>query len=131
VDNRRRGGNHEDVPSWSTFTGQSEEEFKGQGGGRPFILMTGNGWRHSRNKLWKRVSPTRRSIGSAGRTGSIVNFAVRAAPVIQIDDAIGEWIVSATDISERKKLDESLRASGGTLCGFDRCKESIGRNPAG
>ena len=101
----------EDIPSWSTFTGQSEEEF------------IGLGWRQAIHpddreqvaELAKRALETREPYEAEYRLrrqdGEYRDFAVRAAPVIQIDDAIGEWIVAATDISERKRLEESLRAS--------------------
>jgi two-component system cell cycle sensor histidine kinase/response regulator CckA len=101
----------EDLPSWSTFTGQSEEEFKGAG----WRQAIHPGDRERVEALSKKAQETHEPYDAEYRLrrqdGEYRDFAVRAAPVIQIDDAIGEWIVAATDISERKRLEESLRAS--------------------
>ena len=101
----------EDVPSWRSVTGQSEEEIKGAGWiealhpeDRERVAGTGN-------RPWKRAVPTETECRVRGRAGDYGAFGLRAVPVLAGDEAVAEWVVTATDISPRKRLEEALRAS--------------------
>lgn len=101
----------EDVPLWRSFTGQSEEEAKSAG----WMQAIHPEDRERVEGIAKQALETRRPCDTEYRVrrqdGEYRDFAVRAVPVLQDDEAVGEWVVTATNISERKRLEEALRAS--------------------
>ena len=101
----------EDAPSWGSFTGQREEEIKGSG----WMQAIHPEDRERIAAFWKQSVETGVPFETEYRIirqdGEYCDFAVRAAPVIQIDEAIAEWVVAASDITVRKRLEADLRAS--------------------
>ena len=101
----------EDIPLWRSFTGQSEEEIKGSG----WVQALHPEDRERVEGVLKQALETRSPFEVEYRVrrqdGEYRDFAVRAVPALQADEAVGEWVMAATDISERKRLEEALRAS--------------------
>lgn len=96
-------------PSWQAFTGQNEK-----------IFTSGNGWvaihPDDLPKFWagwKEAAEKRCSfeleIRLRRRDGRYVPMAVRAAPVLNDDGSIREWIGATTDITSRLQLLQSER----------------------
>ena len=114
-----------DIPLWRSFTGQSEEEVKG--GGWMQALHPED--RERVEGVSKQALDTRSPYETEYRVrrqdGEYIDFAVRAVPVLQDDEAVGEWVVTATNISERKRLEEALRASEERLSALAAAKAQM------
>jgi PAS domain S-box-containing protein len=115
----------EDVPSWSSFTGQNEEASMGSG----WMQALHPDDRERVATLSKQALEMREPYEAEYRVrrqdGEYRDFAVRAVPVMQIDEAIGEWVVAATDISEHKRLEESLQVSEEHLAAATSAKTQL------
>ena len=101
----------EDVHAWKSFTGQTDDEVKGVG------------WMHALHpddqgnvqgiaaQALATRSPYEAEFRVRRHDGEYRQFAARATPVIRADEAVGEWVLTATDVSDHKRLEEGLRAS--------------------
>ncbi len=101
----------EDVHAWKSFTGQTDDEVKGVG------------WMHALHpddqgnvqgiaaQALATRSPYEAEFRLRRHDGEYRQFAARATPVIRADEAVGEWLLTATDVSDHKRLEEGLRAS--------------------
>ena len=115
----------EDSPSWRAFTGQSVEEIKGVG------------WLHAvhaddRPRLEGLFQQARQAkthfeveLRVRRQDGEFGDFALKAAPVLQVDETLGEWVLAATDVSWRKRLEESLRAAEERLAATTGAKDQL------
>jgi PAS domain S-box-containing protein len=104
-----KGGAAGDSPSWRAFTGQTEEEWMGDGWSRavhpddlePMIAT------------WGRASATRTMFTMDLRlrhhSGEWRWMTARAIPLMNTDGEIREWIGMSTDITDRRRADDMLR----------------------
>src|SRR5688500_4461438 len=95
-------------PNWTRFTGQSFEQLRG------------GGWRASvhpdepeqTSRVWQRAVQTRSLYEVEHRLrrqdGTYVPMSVRAAPVLEPDGAIREWVGAHADITDRRRAEEEL-----------------------
>jgi PAS domain S-box-containing protein len=105
----------EDSSTWRAYTGQTFEEFKGKG------------WMNAvhpddHERVRADVSAAlagRRRYESEYRLrrpdGSWSWTVARGTPVLDADGALREWVGTNTDITDRKRADEALRASEARL----------------
>jgi|GEM_PF-965813 len=103
-----KGEVFEDQPSWSSFTGQSDQEALGWGWGdalHPEDL-------EPTRRIWLHALETRTPYKTEYRLrrydGEYRNFSVRGVPVQEENGTIREWVGTCTDITERKKAEEEL-----------------------
>ncbi len=108
---------------WQDLTGQNEAE------------MSGWGWldalhpesREQTTRLWQQALATKNFYEDEQhvrtRDGSYCTFRVRAAPILEDDGEVREWVGTHTDITERKRAEEALRAQQRIL------REVIDANP--
>src|SRR5262245_51223830 len=105
----------EDSPTWRAYTGQTFEEFKGLGWmdvihpedrerARTDVLAAFEG-----RQRFESEYRLRRPDGSWSWT------VARGTPVLEANGAIREWVGTNTDITDRKRADEALRASEARL----------------
>jgi PAS domain S-box-containing protein len=99
----------EDIPSWRTFTGQSEEEVKGWG------------WSHALHpedlghtaRVWRDAVAAKSNYEVEYRIrrddGVYRHFLARGVPVLKEDGNVREWVGTCVDITERKQAEEALR----------------------
>ncbi|MGH9972124.1 MAG: PAS domain-containing hybrid sensor histidine kinase/response regulator [Pyrinomonadaceae bacterium] len=101
----------EDSPSWRAFTGQTYEQWKGQG----WLDAIHPDDREATKETWLRcvadkcICETEYRVRAAN--GSYRWTAVRAVPVLNPDGSIREWVGMNNDITERKRTEEALRES--------------------
>jgi PAS domain S-box-containing protein len=92
----------EDIPSWRTLTGQSEEEVKGWG----WLDAIHPEDREQTSRVWiealekKGIYQIEHRLQVAD--GSYRFFAVRAVPILDTNNEIQEWIGTDTDITEQQ-----------------------------
>ncbi len=101
----------EDIPSWSKFTGQSQEEIKGWGWSTALHPDD-----HERiAETWRNAVAAKVNYEVEYRIrrhdGIYRHFLVRGVPVFKKDGNIQEWVGTCIDITERKKMEEELRKS--------------------
>jgi PAS domain S-box-containing protein len=105
----------DDIPSWRAFTGQSLEEIRGSGWADALHPED----RRQTEIVWSHAVETRSLYDTEYRVrradGKYRDFAVRGVPVIEPDGSIREWVGACTDITERKRADEQLKALNATL----------------
>jgi diguanylate cyclase (GGDEF)-like protein/PAS domain S-box-containing protein len=98
-------------PSWSAFTGQTYEEYQNFGWS---AAIHPDDVEHSL-ACWSRAVSTQSLCEIEHRVrrhdGEYRYFSVRAAPVLNADGSIREWVGAHTDITERKRAEEALRES--------------------
>ncbi len=106
------GGFHERQPSWESFTGQPWPDHRGYG----WVKMIHPDDRDHISNIWKKALETRTMVDSGGRmwqerSGSYRFFTVRAAPVLDTDGTLKEWIGTITDITGQKLAERELKES--------------------
>ncbi|HEV8715120.1 MAG TPA: PAS domain S-box protein [Candidatus Binatia bacterium] len=98
-----------DLSLWGAFTGQREEELKGEGWAnalhrddRQRVLDT---WAQAvaRRSVYTTVYRLRRYEGEYRYIG------VRAVPILEKDGQVREWVGACSDITERKQVEEQLQ----------------------
>ncbi|RYD72165.1 MAG: PAS domain S-box protein, partial [Verrucomicrobiaceae bacterium] len=96
-------------PSWCALTGQNEEELKGQG----WLSAVHPDDREGAQRIWKEAVEKKsyysvefriRATGKGYR-----DFAVRGAPVLDLDGSIREWVGTCADITEQKRAAAYIR----------------------
>jgi PAS domain S-box-containing protein len=100
-----------DMPSWRTFTGQSEEEIKGWG----WINALHPEDRDRTAKIWTQSVQKKNLYQTEYRIrrhdGIYLYMSVRGVPVIEPDGSIREWVGTCTDITERELAEERHRVT--------------------
>lgn len=99
-------------PEWQAFTGQTWEEYRGEG----WLRALHPDDRETVHELWRRALEGRSSYQSAGRlwhaaTGGYRYVVGRAVPLLDAGGTIREWIGTVTDVDEQKRGEEALRES--------------------
>ncbi|MDD1713593.1 MAG: PAS domain S-box protein [Methanoregulaceae archaeon] len=99
----------DDLPAWRAFTGQSEEELRGSGWTQALHPED----RRPTAQIWKQAVKSRTIYSAEYRLrrydGEYRHVAARGVPVLDKDGSIGEWVGICTDITERKRTEETLR----------------------
>ncbi|MDQ3439636.1 MAG: response regulator, partial [Planctomycetota bacterium] len=95
-------------PTWTTFTGQSFEQLRGRG----WLEAVHPDEREHTSRVWQRAVQTRSLYEVEHRLrrldGTYVPMSVRAAPVLEPDGAIREWVGAHADITDRRRAEEDL-----------------------
>ncbi len=98
-------------PSWAAYTGQTPREYQGRG----WLNAVHPDDRAPNLALWDRAVAARGPCEYEHRLrrhdGEYRHFSVRAVPVFTDDGAVREWAGIHTDIDERKRSEDQLRAS--------------------
>ncbi|MBN2018863.1 MAG: PAS domain-containing protein [Sedimentisphaerales bacterium] len=99
----------EDLPSWTSFTGQSKREIRGWG----WASALHPDDREKTKAIWLRSVKTRSLYETEYRIrrhdGQYRYVFVRGVPVIEKDGSIREWVGTCTDITERKRAEIHAR----------------------
>jgi PAS domain S-box-containing protein len=95
-------------PAWSSFTGQSFDEMRGRG----WLQAVHPAEREETARAWLRAVQTRSLFELEHRLrredGEYVPMSVRAAPVLEPDGSIREWVGAHADITARRRAEEEL-----------------------
>ncbi len=102
----QRDGSVADAPSWRAFTGQTAEQARGWG----WLDALHPDDRQRAEQFWRAAVAAQQpfTVGFRARRddGVYCSFAVRVAPTRSPDGSVREWVSAATDISERRALEE-------------------------
>lgn len=95
--------------AWSAYTGQGEDEYRGAGWRRAFHAED----RDALESHWAEAATAKVPLECVARiwhaASSNHRFAsVRAAPVLNAENEILEWIGTVTDIDDRKRAEEEI-----------------------
>jgi PAS domain S-box-containing protein len=97
-------------PAWAKYTGQGETEYRGTGWREMFHIDD----RDAIERQWSDSMSARRPIECEVRLwhapSSTYRFvSLRAAPVLDEENRIREWIGTITDIDDRRRAEEEIR----------------------
>ncbi len=96
-------------PSWAAYTGQSFEDYRRWG----WLEAVHPDDRARHAEVWARAvsagAPYELEQRLRHRDGSYRDFSVRAVPVLAEDGSIREWAGIHTDITERKRTEQTWR----------------------
>lgn len=100
----------EPQPSWSSFTGQSQDQYRGWG----WLDAIHPEDRDRVRKQWQDTRMTHQVLDWEGRIWSVSrdgyrHFVGRGSPVLSANGAVQEWIGTVTDVEDQKRLEEQLR----------------------
>jgi PAS domain S-box-containing protein len=99
----------EDLPTWRVFTGQSLQQLKGSGWSQALHPED----RRRTAEIWKQAVKSRTIYYTEYRLrrhdGEYRHVAARGVPVLDKEGSIREWVGTCTDITERKRAEETLR----------------------
>jgi len=110
---------------WADFTGQSQEEYQGDGWSKVV---------HPEDAQptideWKRAVAEKRTFVFENRVrrrdGEWRVCSIRAVPLLNADQTIREWVGVHTDVTERKRDEEKLRQLAAELSEADRRKDEF------
>ncbi len=98
--------------SWHTFTGQTAEEAQAWG----WLDAVHPDDRAEVEVAWRRAVETRTLLEHEFRlrrsaTDEWRVMAVRAVPILRADGSLREWVGMASDVTERKKAEDTLRSA--------------------
>jgi nitrogen fixation negative regulator NifL len=98
----------EDIPMWRAFTGQSEDEIRGQG----WINALHPVDQPKIAEIWARAVKTKSLYETEyrirNRLGEYYHFSVRGVPISGDNGNITGWIGTCTDITEKKNYENQL-----------------------
>jgi PAS domain S-box-containing protein len=101
----------EDVPSFRKFTGQTYEEVKGWGWSKALHPDDLERTKH----IWKEATAAKSKYEVEYRLrrhdGAYRYFMARGVPVFNENGSIREWVGTCIDITERKRMEETLKES--------------------
>ncbi|WP_338871007.1 PAS domain-containing protein [Myxococcus stipitatus] len=99
----------EDSPSWREYTGQSFEEWKGEG----WLNAIHPEDRQAAARAWRAavtdVRPYEVECRMIRPDGSYSPTLSRAVPVLTADGAVREWVGTNTDMTAQRRVEEGLR----------------------
>ncbi len=99
------------TPAWQELTGQSEEESLASG----WLKTVHPDDRERCGRLWNQAMAERRVYENELRVqtldGSYRHFYVHAVPILTPEGNVFEWVGAATDITDRKRAEQTLRES--------------------
>ncbi|NQE34701.1 PAS domain S-box protein [Microcoleus asticus] len=102
-------------PTWSAFTGQTFDDYKGGGG----INAIHPDDRSSMFTAWSTAVANRSFYEVEFRMrrydGEYRYMSCRGVPILEADGTIREWVGANTDITERKQAEEALRQQQAAL----------------
>ncbi|MEP6518009.1 PAS domain S-box protein [Microcoleus vaginatus] len=102
-------------PTWSAFTGQTFDDYKGRGGSNAIHPDD----RSSIATAWLTAVANRSFYESEFRMrrydGEYRYMSCRGVPILKGDGSIGEWVGAITDITDRKQAEEALREQQAVL----------------
>ncbi len=103
------GENVEDFAWWENLTGQTREQFSGEG----YLEVIHPEDRAHIKSAWAMALATRTLFSSEyrirNRQGNYQHFAVRGVPIFKSDGSVRQWIGTFTDINERKQAEGALQ----------------------
>jgi PAS domain S-box-containing protein len=96
-------------PSWASYTGQAEDEYRGTGWRRAFWPSD----RQALERLWSAAIATKQAIDYESRlmhagSGYYRVISLRALPVLDADGEIREWVGTVTDIDDRRRVEGEI-----------------------
>jgi PAS domain S-box-containing protein len=96
-------------PSWATYTGQSEEEYRGTGWHMAFHPED----RPVFERLWNRAAHARQALDCEARllhalSGRHRLVSLRALPVLDSNGDVHEWVGTVTDIDDRRRAEDEI-----------------------
>jgi len=96
-------------PSWTAYTGQTDEECRGTGWRRAFWP----GDRQALERLWSAAIATKQAIDYEtrlmhGPSGYYRVVSLRALPVLDADGEVREWVGTVTDIDDRRRVEGEI-----------------------
>ncbi|BBL75787.1 PAS domain S-box protein [Methylomagnum ishizawai] len=101
----------EDMPRWRAYTGQSFEEISGDN----WLNSLHPGDRGRAAEVWRRAVAQRGFYEIEYRIrradGVYRDFWVRSVPIMTGEGNIHQWVGACTDITERKRMEDALKAS--------------------
>jgi len=106
----RSGEFSSEQPSWATYTGQTEEEYRGGGWRRAFHADD----RPALERLWARSAGSKQALDCEARlmhalSGRYRIVSLRALPVLDADGEVREWVGTVTDIDDRRRAEDEIR----------------------
>lgn len=105
----------EDSPTWRRFTGQSEEEIKGEGWSK---AIHPEDFEHT-DRVWRSAVAEKKDYEVEYRLrrydGVYRHFLARGAPVLKGDGGVYEWVGTCIDITERMELEQEIRRANDEL----------------
>ena len=99
-------------PAWEAYTGQSWEEHRGFG----WVNALHPDDRESAKEIWRRACESRALYQFEGRlwhapTEQWRYCAAKAAPMLNLDGSVREWVGACTDIDDQKRAAEKLETT--------------------
>src|SRR5205814_7676809 len=96
-------------PSWATYTGQSEEKYRGAGWLRAFHPDD----RPLVERLRNRAATARQALDCEARllhalSGRHRLVSLRALPVLDANGEVREWVGTVTDIDDRRRAEAEI-----------------------
>jgi PAS domain S-box-containing protein len=98
--------------SWQNYTGQPPEQYKNFG----WLDAIHTDDRDRIQKIWTTAVRERKIYGVQGRiwhhqSGKYRHFVSRAAPLLNPDGTVREWIGKITDVHDRREAEDALRVN--------------------
>ena len=108
--------------SWATYTGQTEDEYRGTGWRRAFQAED----RQAIERIWKQGMDSKQALECEARLWHATSaryhiVSLRAQPVLDTQEEIHEWVGTVTDIDDRRRAEDEIRRLNAEL--EERVKE--------
>jgi PAS domain S-box-containing protein len=105
----RAGEFTSEQPSWETYTGQTQEEYRGAGWLRAFHAED----RPAIERLWAHAARSKQALDCEVRllhalTARYRVVSLRALPVLDAEGEVREWVGTVTDIDDRRRAENEI-----------------------